>query len=239
MSLAQLCLKAEREYVGLNCGLMDQFACLFGQADHVLHFDTTTLAWEALPIPDGLSLVVVDSGIRHNLTHSGYNDRRRECEEGLSLLQKDIEPAPASLAQITPEQFQVSCGSLPESFRKRAQHVVEECARVGEAAELLKAGELGSFGKVMVAGHASLRDLYEVSLPELDYLVEIAIQFPGCLGARLTGGGFGGCTINLVKTEQVQEFTSAIQEGYQLRFGLQADVLPCRAAEGAQVIHLC
>jgi len=238
MSLAQLCLKAERDYVGLNCGLMDQFACLYGQADHILYFDTYTLAWEAIPFPDGYSLVVVDSSIRHSLAYSGYNDRKLECEEALAMLQKIIDPAPDSLAQISPERFRVYSNSLPENLRKRAQHVVGECQRVKQAAVLLKLGELVEFGKLMAAGHASLRDLYEVSLLELDFLVETAMQVPGCLGARLTGGGFGGCTINLVQTEQVQAFSSIMKEKYSQRFGLQADVLPCRAADGAQVINL-
>lgn len=238
MALAQLCLKAEREYVGLNCGLMDQFACLFGQAGHVLHFDTSTLAWEAFPVPSGLSLVVVDSGIRHSLTHSGYNDRRGECEEALVLLQQVIKPVPASLAQITPGQFRVVSGSLPENLRKRAQHVVEECARVKKASVLLRKGEMKAFGKLMATGHVSLRDLYEVSLPELDFLVESAMQVQGCLGARLTGGGFGGCTINLVETARVEAFSTAVSEKYRQQFGLQAEVLACRAADGAQVIRL-
>lgn len=239
MSLAQLCLKAEREYVGLNCGLMDQFACLFGQEGHALLFDTSTLAWEMLPIPSGISLVVVDSGIRHSLTHSGYNDRRKECEEALAILKKVIDPAPASLADISPGQFMAASVHLPQTLRKRAQHVVEECARVKKASDLLRKGDVKTFGELMAAGHESLRDLYEVSLPELDYLVETARQLPGCLGSRLTGGGFGGCIINLVETSQVETFTAQIQECYTRQFGLKADVLTCLAAGGAQVMNLC
>ena len=238
MSLAQLCLKAEREYVGLNCGLMDQFACLFGREGHALFFDTAALSWEALPIPDGLSLVVADSGIRHSLTHSGYNERRSECEEALALLQRVIDPAPASLADITLDQLYRVSSVLPEILQKRVRHVVEECARVKLAVDLLRNGDMKAFGKLMEDGHASLRDLYEVSLPELDYLAETAAQVSGCLGARLTGGGFGGCTINLVETSRVEAFASQLIEKYHQQFGLNVEVLTCKPAGGAQVINL-
>lgn len=238
MSLAQLCLKAEREYVGLNCGLMDQFACLFGREGHVLFFDTAALSWEALPIPDGFSLVVADSGIRHSLTHSGYNERRSECEEALALLQRVLDPVPASLAEITPEKFYRVSSGLPENLQKRARHVVEECARVKQAVELLRKGNMKAFGKLMDTGHASLRDLYEVSLPELDYLAQAAAQVPGCMGARLTGGGFGGCTINLVETSYVEAFSNQLIDRYHQQFGRTVAVLTCKPAGGAQVINL-
>ncbi len=238
LALAQLCLQAEVEYVGLNCGLMDQFACLFGKAGHVLYFDTTTFDWSALPLPAGLSLVVVDSGIRHTLTHSGYNDRRAECDQALAILQSAISPAPNSLAEVSLLQFQQAAHLLPEILHKRAQHVIEECDRVHQAKILLQNEQVIAFGQLMFAGHQSLRNLYDVSLPELDFLVDTASKIPGCLGARLTGAGFGGCTINLVETGKVETFTETIRREYLNQTGKSAGIIPCQAADGANVISL-
>lgn len=238
MTMAKLCLQAETEYVGLRCGLMDQFACLFGEAGHVMYFDTTTLEWSILPLPEGISLVIVDSGIRHTLTHSGYNLRQAECMEALEIIQQVIRPAPVNLAEVTPDQLQIVAEHLPDHLYRRVRHVVEECARVRQAKMDLQNGQIADFGQLMIEGHRSLRYLYEVSLPEVDALVTIAERIPGCLGARLTGAGFGGCTINLVENDRVEDFISTLSREYQEKTGRIPHIMPCVASDGASVLTL-
>lgn len=232
MKLAQLCQRAENQYVGVNCGLMDQFASSHGVEGHALYFDTRSLAWEPVPLPAGTSLVVADSGVRRSLTNSAYNDRRAACETAISILQHehaDIQ----SLRDVTPEMFEVYKSKLPAKIEQRARHVVEEIARVERAVNALWKGEGAIFGELMFAGHASLRDLYEVSTAELDALVEIAQESPGRIGARLTGAGFGGCTINLVKENKAEAFIDCLKKGYQTRTGRTAQIYLCKASGGA------
>jgi galactokinase len=238
MAMAKLCLQAESEYVGLQCGLMDQFACLFGRAGHVMYFDTASLEWSMLPFPEDISLVIVDSGIRHTLTHSGYNLRQAECMEALKIIQQNVHPVPQNLAEVTPDQLQSIEAHLPDHLYRRAKHVVEECARVRQAKIDLQNGQISDFGRLMVEGHLSLRYLYEVSLPELDALVAIAEQIPGCLGARLTGAGFGGCTINLVRNDQLEAFIAAFSKECQEKTGKIPTIMVSTASDGASVLTL-
>ncbi len=238
MSLAKLCLQAEQEYVGLNCGLMDQFTCLHGQADHALLFDTLTLDWKTISLPADTAIVVIDSGIRHELTHSGYNERRRECDDALRILQSLLSPAPAYLAGVTLPELQSVADKISHVLYKRARHVVEECERVRLAAIALQQNDMLAFGQIMLVGHQSLSELYGVSLPELDALVEYAMNCTGCLGARLTGGGFGGSTVNLVERNKVDAFILAVTSAYYEGPGKRAACFPCRAADGAKVINL-
>jgi len=235
MRLAQLCQLAESQYVGVNSGLMDQFASMFGVADNVLIFDTRDLSWRSLSLPENTSIVVADSSVRRSLADSAYNERRRDCQEALAILQQYI-PGIKALRDVSPGQFQQYASLLDRNPRYRAWHVVDECARVTHAISFLEMGDAAAFGKLMVDCHASLRDQFEVSCPELDILVEIACNQPGCHGARLTGAGFGGCTVNLVDSSMVESFIENITSQYRIRTGKSAKVYRCLAANGATVL---
>ena len=234
MTLARLCQQAENHYVGVNCGLMDQFASAHGVEDHALYFDTRSLAWQPVPLPAGTAIVIADSGVRRSLANSAYNERRASCEEAVARL-KPFLPGIRALRDVTPEQLSALGGHLPEVVFRRARHVVEECARVDRAMIDLQHGDAAAFGKVMFEGHASLRDYYEVSCPELDRLVEIAATLPGCLGARLTGAGFGGCTVNLVNEGDAPAFVEKLRTGYKETTRREAQVYLCHASQGAHV----
>lgn len=231
MTLALLCQRAENLYVGVNSGLMDQFASAHGVEDHALYFDTRSLEWRPVPMPAGTAIVIADSKMRRSLSNSAYNERRATCEEAVRLLQRDL-PDIRSLRDVSPDAFNRLSTTLSKTVRMRAQHVVEEIARVEKAVDLLAAGDASGFGKLMFAGHASLRDLYEVSIPELDTLVEIARSLPGCLGARLTGAGFGGCTVNLVEQDHAEDFTTRLKDAYHQATGKLGEVYICRACQG-------
>jgi galactokinase len=234
MTLAMAGKKAENEYCGVQSGLMDQFACAHGIAGHALYLDTAALTWRPVPLPRSTSLVIADSGVRRNLASSAYNDRRASCEEALQILKQHL-PGITHLADVSPQDFDSLANLLPEVTARRARHIVEECERVRQAVRLLEVGDGDGFGRLMLAGHASLRDLYEVSILELDALVEIASALEGCLGARLTGAGFGGCTINLVDAHAVPAFIEGLREGYRQHTGKEAQVFQCRASRGAHV----
>lgn len=234
MQIAKMCQEAENRYVGVNCGLMDQFASAHGVEGHALYLDTRTLEWRTVTLPAGALIVIADSKVRRSLATSAYNERRASCEEAVRLLQQDL-PTIRALRDVTPSQFQAHADRLPPIVRKRAQHVVEECARVDEAIVKLEAGDAAGFGQLMFAGHISLRDLYEVSVPELDSLVSIAASLPGCLGARLTGAGFGGCTVNLVEEASAPAFIEQLKERYYQNTGKSAEVYLCRASQGPQI----
>lgn len=235
MALTLLCQKAENQYVGVNSGIMDQFASKFGVKDHAIMFDTRSLDWKAVPLPSGTSIVVADSSVRRTLVGSAYNDRRADCQTALALLKEHL-PGIIALRDVTPTQFDQYEHLLERNPRLRARHVVDECERVRQAVDLLQENNAVDFGKLMFDCHASLRDNFEVSVPELDTLVEIAAIEPGCLGARITGGGFGGCTVNLVKTEKVDEFITNLSEKYHAATGKDARVYVCQAGAGAAVV---
>ena len=233
MTMAQICQTAENAYVGVNCGLMDQFASLHGVAGNALLFDCRTLEWEPVPLPQGTSLVIADSGVRRSLGDSAYNERRASCEQATQILAERL-PNVRALRDVSIEAFNQHSQALPPIVRRRAEHVVGECARTLEAVERLGLGDAPGFGKLMFQGHASLRDLYQVSCPELDALVEIAADLPGCYGARLTGAGFGGCTVNLVKEEKSESFLQALSMEYLNRTGKQSSVWIYQTADGAK-----
>jgi galactokinase len=236
MTLAQVCQKAENEYVGVACGLMDQFASAHGVAGHALYFDTRSLDWEALPLPDGTVLVVSDSGVRRSLSNSAYNKRRAACEQAVQILAQDL-PDIESLRDVSPDEFDQLSDKLPPVVSMRTAHVIHEIARVHAAVSALRAGDKETFGSLMFAGHASLRDYYQVSTPELDALVDIAKDQPGCIGARLTGAGFGGCTINLVEETGSQAFIRGLQDGYSRETGNETQVYLCQASHGVSQIY--
>ena len=232
MSLAKLCQQAENTYVGVSSGVMDQFASAHGVRYHALLLDTRSLEWETVALPEDVLLVIADSGGRRSLATSAYNERRADCEKAVSILRQDL-PKIQSLRDVSSQEFYQLGEKLPPLVRMRAAHVIGEIERVFSAVAALRAGDLNTFGELMYAGHASLRDLYQVSTPELDALVDIAAGIPGCIGARLTGAGFGGCTINLVLQEFVETFIHDLQKGYRQRTGLESQIYLCQASHGA------
>jgi galactokinase len=231
LELARLCQKAENQYVGVACGLMDQFASACGVEGCAVYFDTRSLVWHPSPMPRGTSIVIADSGVRRSLTESAYNERRKSCEQAVALL-REYMPDIRALRDVSPTEFAAYGYYLPPLVQRRAEHVVKEINRVFSAVNALRREDDLAFGALMYASHASLRDLYEVSVPELDTLVKIAHGLPGCIGARLTGAGFGGCTVNLVQEGQAEGFIQALGEAYQNQTGRQAHIYLCRASAG-------
>lgn len=234
IAIAQLAQRAENVYVGVACGLMDQFASANGVEGHALYFDTRSLAFEPAPLPAGSAIVIADSGVRRSLASSAYNERRAACEKAVEIL-RGFMPGIRALRDVSTTEFAAYSDQLPLVIRKRAEHVVKEIHRVETALTALKRQDATTFGALMYASHASLRDLYEVSIPELDTLVEIARGLPGCYGARLTGAGFGGCTVNLVQAGSAPEFIDGLRVGYLQKTGREAQVYLCRASQGATV----
>ena len=234
LELARLCQHAENAYVGLACGLMDQFSSACGIEGHVLFFDTRSLEYHPLPLPLGMSIVIADSGMRRNLASSAYNERRQSCEQAVELLRKYI-PNLNSLRDVSPPEFAAYRDYLPPVVRLRAEHVVREIARVFSAVSALQRNDAQIFGALMYSSHTSLRDFYEVSIPELDMLVKIARGLPGCVGARMTGAGFGGCTVNLVEASQTETFIQELVQAYKQQVQRQAQVFVCQASAGVDV----
>ena len=234
MQLSQLCRQAEADFIGVQCGLMDQFAVSHGVARHALFFDTRSLEWQPIPMPPDTVIIVADSGVKRELANSAYNQRKQECQEAVELLHQ-YDPAIHSLRDVSPATFSRYKQSLPPIIAKRARHVIEEIDRVQQAAFLLVNEDAEGFGKIMYAGHRSLRDLYEVSCAELDFLVNEAAKLPGCLGARLTGAGFGGCTVNLVKKAHAEDFCRQLKSAYQKQYDLEIEIIRCQADRGAYV----
>jgi galactokinase len=235
MEMARLGQKAENQYVGVNCGIMDQFASACGQLDRLLYLDCRSLQWQTAVLPANVAIIVADTTIRRKLTSGEYNNRREACETAVRLLKQDL-PAITALRDVSPADFNRLSARLPEEVEKRARHIVEEIERSRQALTLLESGSLDEFGRLMNACHVSLRDLYEVSCPELDVMARLAQCIPGCYGARLTGAGFGGCTVNLVEREQAQPFAQALSLGYAAETGLQPEIYICRASAGAGLV---
>jgi galactokinase len=234
LPLAKLCQVAENNFVGVASGLMDQFSSACGVDGHVLVFDTRSLEWYPLNLPAGTAIVVADSGMRRSLTNSAYNQRRASCEKAVELLRK-YKPELRSLRDISTVEFAAYSDYLPEEVRMRAEHVVHEIFRVECGIHALNESDAKLFGGIMFAGHRSLRDLYQVSIPELDTLVEIARSLPGIYGARLTGAGFGGCTVNLIEAAQAEAFIQGLVAGYRQKTNKEAKVYLCQASAGVSV----
>lgn len=237
VDLVKLAQKAENEFVGVACGIMDQFASMLGQKDHALFLDCRSLEYEAVPLPlekQGYAVAVVNSGVRRGLAGSEYNTRRQQCEEAVQRLQNEL-PGVESLRDVSLVDLSL-VNQLPDPLARRARHVVMENARVQQGVTALKAGELEEFGRLLTASHKSLRDDYEVSCAELDLLVELALEVPGVLGSRMTGAGFGGCTIALVPQTSLPAFEKTVSEEYQRRTGIQPEIFVFRPAPGARII---
>jgi len=235
MCLTRLCQRAENEFVGMRCGIMDQFIAVHGRRGYAVMLDCTTMEFEAVPLDSERTRVVLcDTGVRHELAATAYNERRAQCEEAIRMI-RDVCSDVRNFHDLDPDRFALVRGSLPEPLLRRARHVVGENARVLASAAALGDGRLDEFGRLMNASHESLRDDYEVSCEELDLMVELARETPGTLGARMTGGGFGGCTVNLVRPEAVEEFAARVSAGYEARTGGRPAVYAVSAGAGAGV----
>jgi galactokinase len=227
---------AEHAYVGTRCGIMDQFIAALGRASHALLVDCRSLEATLVPLgrPD-VRVVIVDTKVKHDLATSAYNERRAACERGVALLRRDL-PTIRALRDVTPAQLAALESGLPEPVRRRCRHVVSEDARTLAAAAALRADDLAEVGRLMAASHASLRDDYEVSCPELDLLAEVAAETDGVFGGRMTGGGFGGCTVNLVAEGARERFAARATERFAARFGHAPEVFVSTACDGAREI---
>jgi galactokinase len=235
--IAKFCRQAENEYVGARVGIMDQFVSCMGKAGHALLLDCRSLEFQFAHIPPGIDLVVCNTMVKHDLATGAYNQRRAECEEGVRYFAK-ADPAIRALRDVSSEMLERIGGELPPTIRKRCTHVIRENQRTLDAARALAEGDLARMGKLMRESHESLRDLYEVSCRELDVMVDAAQGLPGFIGGRMTGGGFGGCTVNLVREENATDFAAQIAQRYREATGITPQIYPCHAANGAQELSL-
>jgi galactokinase len=214
---------------------MDQFASAASRVGRALLLDCRSLQVQAVPLPAHVAVVVMDTGVRRSLAASAYNDRRASCERAVERL-REVWPDVRALRDVTPDMLQAERGRLDERTWKRAAHVVAENVRPLGAADALRRADLATAGALMNDSHASLRDLYEVSCEELDYMVERAVEQPGCHGARMTGAGFGGCAVALVDSAAGDAFARAVESAYRARYDLPAHCFACRPAEGAHLL---
>ncbi|UCH61898.1 MAG: galactokinase [Fidelibacterota bacterium] len=236
VALAKLGRRAENEFVGMNCGIMDQFVAVHAERGKGLLLDCRTLDYELVPLPaEEAAIVVCNTMVKHELGASEYNARRADTLAGTDLL-KAIYPEVRALRDVSYEMFEAAASQLPEPIRQRCRHVITENQRVLNGITALKEGRLEVFGDLMNASHESLRSDYEVSCEELDIMVEAARGLPGVLGARMTGGGFGGCTVNLVRPGQVPVFQEEIARRYHKATGLKPDVHITEPMDGAREI---
>ena len=234
--MARLCQRAENRFVGVNCGIMDQMAAALSRSDHALFIDCRDLSCRHVPLDrDRVSVVVCDSGVKRGLVDSKYNTRRAQCEEGVRLLSQVL-PGIRALRDVSVGMFEEHGDLLPDEVRRRCRHVVTENRRVETAVECLRGGDYEGFGARMNASHVSLRDDYEVSCSELDTLVTLARDIEGCLGARLTGAGFGGCTVNLVERDRTDAFVQELPGRYERLTGIRAEAYVCVPEDGVREI---
>ncbi len=233
--LALLCQKAENEFVVARVGIMDQFVALFGQAQRALQLDCRSLDFKLLPLPDTVNVVICNTMVKHALASSAYNERRAQCEEGVKLLARQL-PDVKALRDVTVAQLEQFQRYLPALIYRRCRHVITENARVLSAAAALEQEDVATFGELMVQSHNSLRDDYEVSSKELNLMVELANETEGVFGARMTGGGFGGSTVNLVDINYVELFKHKVGTKYDRITNLKPEIYVCEASNGAEEI---
>jgi len=236
VDIALLCQHAENHFVGVNCGIMDQFASAMGKKDHAIYLDCNTLDYQLVPLVlKGYKLVIANTNKRRGLADSKYNERRRECDQAVAEISR-VKPI-KYLCELTVEEFNQLQGAISDdTVRRRARHAISENERTGKAVQLLREGDLAGFGQLMNASHDSLRYDYEVTGVELDTLVEEARKIPGVIGSRMTGAGFGGCTVSLVKEEAVNELIEKVGKGYHAVTSLKADFYVAEVGDGARRI---
>lgn len=230
-TVATLCRRAENEYVGAKSGIMDQFIVAGGVAHRAMMLDCRSLEFELLPLPDDERIVICNSMVKHSHASGGYGDRRDEVEAGQAVIRREF--GIDLLRDATIADLEACRDKMSEASFARCRHIITENARVLDARKSLLAGDLVRFGKLMFEAHASMRDDFAASCEEVDKLVAIAARQPGCLGARITGGGFGGCTVNLVKSRDAETFAEAVRDEYHLDTGITADCFICEASDGA------
>lgn len=224
---------SENNFNGCNCGIMDQFAVAMGKKDNAIFLDTSTLKFEYAPIElKDARIIITNSKVKHSLVDSAYNDRRQECADALAALQKDLDIE--SLGELSPEEFEANKGLITDPVQlKRAKHAVYENQRTIDAVASLRAGDIVRFGELMNQSHISLRDDYAVSCEEIDILVDLAWKIPGVIGSRITGGGFGGCTVSIVKSNSVDTFIESIGKAYKEKVGHEAEFYTVQIGDGA------
>lgn len=239
VEMAKIGQLAENNYIGVNCGIMDQFASAMGKKNHAIYLNCKDLSYKLVPLAlDGMKIVISNTNKKRSLATSKYNERRSECEQGLKQLQsvmKDI----TCLGDVSLEEFESNKSVITDDIvRKRVQHVISEDDRVLKSIEALNNGDMITFGKLMTASHNSLRDLYEVTGDELDTLVDEALKINGVLGSRMTGAGFGGCTVSIVKDEAVDEFIKTVGENYTKKIGYAPSFYVSEVSDGGREIFL-
>jgi len=233
--MATMCQRAENLFVGVNCGIMDQFISCLGQARHAVYLDCRDLSYQVIPFElEDAVVVICNSNVKRQLVDSAYNERRAQCEEGVRLLQAKL-PGITALRDVSSAQLEIYAALLPPLVYQRCRHVITEDERVTEATQALRQHDLVGFGKLLNQSHASLRDDYAVSCRELDILVEIAQGVEGTLGSRMTGAGFGGCTVSIVKESALPHFKNVVIAEYAKRTGITTDIYTSQAEDGARV----
>lgn len=237
MDLVKIGQKAENNFVGVNCGIMDQFACGMGEKDHALFLNCETLAYEKVPlILNGIKIIISNTNKRRGLADSKYNERRSQCEKAVEEISK-VKPIP-NLSHLSPDEFKnLSKNISEEVVKRRAQHVISENDRTLKAIAALNKGDIKEFGELMNQSHNSLRDDYEVTGTELDTLVEEARNIDGTIGSRMTGAGFGGCTVSLVKEESIEEFIRTVGKNYEQKTGFSPDFYIAEVGDGAKKLE--
>jgi galactokinase len=234
--VALVCQQAEHQYTGANVGIMDQFISAMGEEKTALLIDCRSLEFRRIPVDMAdRALMICDTGVKHDLAASAYNDRRRECEEAVKVLKQSL-PGIKALRDVDMREFQAYEGTLPETLRKRARHVISENTRTLAAATALELRDFDNLAALMYASHESLKNDYEVSAPELDVLVETTRTIPGVFGSRMTGGGFGGCTVSFVLRERVEEFSTRMIHTYKKKIGRDLTIYNCKIADGAEEV---
>jgi len=236
VDLALIGQYSENNFNGMNCGIMDQFASAMGKKDNAIFLDTADLSYQYAPLVlNGAKIIVTNSNVKHSLVNSGYNARRSESEQALADLQKVVKIK--SLGDLTEEEFEANKSAIKDAVcAKRAKHAVYENRRTIRAVDALKGNNLKEFGELMNASHVSLRDDYEVSCDEIDVLVEEAWKIDGVIGSRITGGGFGGCTVSIVKDEAVENFKEKVGAAYRERVGKDADFYVVEIGDGPRIV---
>lgn len=236
VEIAQIGQYSENNFNGCNCGIMDQFASAMGKKDNAIFLDTNTLEFEYAPVVlEDAKIVIINSKVKHSLVDSAYNDRRNECETALKELQTVVDIK--TLGDLTEDEYEAHKDAIQSEIRrKRAKHAVYENQRAIKAVAALKANDVETFGKLMNASHVSLRDDYEVSCEEIDILVDLAWEMDGVIGSRITGGGFGGCTVSIVKNDAVDKFVETIGAEYEKKVGHKAEFYVVDIGDGARVL---
>jgi galactokinase len=228
LDLARLCQRAERDFVGVPCGIMDQYISVFGRRNSAVEIDCRSLGHRFVPLPESITFTAVNSMVKHALAGSAYNDRVAECAAAAGALGQP-------LRDLSPAQFESKAHNLPAVVERRARHVVTENARVADFVDSSIRGDLARMGRLMVQSHRSLQNDYQVSCPELDFLVDTALSIDGVYGSRMTGGGFGGCTVTMLRPDALPHFHQQIVSAYEARFQVTPQLYPCHPSAGAGV----